>query len=240
MSSLRRSKGRFVVVILASCFLVSLAMASAAWAHVTVHPSTLPAGSRDIELTFRVPNERDNANTVKVQVFFPTDLPLLTVDVLPIPGWSSVVKTQSLARPLQTDDGPVSQVVTDVTWTATGVGVAPGQYEDFEVAAGSTPDKPGQLVFKALQTYSSGEIVRWIQLVTSQDPNPDTPAPILTLTRSSGPNASRPGGSAPATGSSGTTTADTLAIVALVLSVGSVIGVAVLFAKGRRKSGETI
>ena len=125
-------------------------MATPAWAHITVHPSTLPAGSSDIELTFRVPNERDNANTVKAQVFFPTNLPLLTVDVLPIPGWSSVVHTQSLAKPVQTDDGPVSQIVTDVTWTATGAGIAPGQYEDFEVAAGSVPNKPAQLVFKAL------------------------------------------------------------------------------------------
>ncbi len=220
---------------MASCFLVSLVMASPAWAHITVHPSTLPAGSSDIELTFRVPNERDNANTVKAQVFFPTNLPLLTVDVLPISGWSSAVQWQVLAKPVQTDDGPVSQIVTDVTWTATGAGIAPGQYEDFEVAAGSVPNKPAQLVFKALQTYSSGEIVRWIQRVTSQDPNPDTPAPILTLTSgTSGSDSSRAAGSRQATGSS-TTTADTLAIVALTLSAGSVIGVAVLVARGRRK-----
>ena len=235
MSSSQRSKGRTFVVVLASCFLVSVAVASPAWAHITVHPSTLPAGSSDVELTFRVPNERDNANTVKAQVFFPTGLPLLTVDVLPIPGWSSVVHTQSLAKPVQTDDGPVSQIVTDVTWTATGAGIEPGQYEDFEVAAGSVPDKPGQLVFKALQTYSSGEIVRWIQLVTSQNPNPDTPAPILTLTSGTGGSGSSPtAGSHQTTGSGSATTADALAIVALVLSAGSVIGVAVLVVRGRK------
>ena len=237
MSSFHRTKGHALLAIVTSCFLVSLVMASPAWAHITVHPSTLPAGSSDIELTFRVPNERDNANTVKAQVFFPTNLPLLTVDVLPVPGWSSVVQTESLAKPVQTDDGPVSQIVTDVTWTATGAGIAPGQYEDFEVAAGSVPDKPAQLVFKALQTYSSGEIVRWIQLVTSQDPNPDTPAPILTLTSgASASNTSRTGGSGSAAGSSSNTTADTLAVVALVLSAGSAFGVAVLVARGRRKT----
>ena len=75
MSSLRRSKGHTLLIILASCFLVSLVVASPAWAHITVHPSTLPAGSSDIELTFRVPNERDNANTVKAQVFFPDQPP---------------------------------------------------------------------------------------------------------------------------------------------------------------------
>jgi uncharacterized protein YcnI len=219
--------------------LVTLLTSAPAWAHITVHPSTLPAGSSDVELTFRVPNERDNANTVMAQVFFPTNLPLLTVDVLPIPGWSSLVHTRSLAKAIQTDDGPVSQVVTDVTWTATGPGIAPGQYEDFEVAAGSVPDKTGQLAFKALQTYSSGEIVRWIQLATSQDPNPDTPAPILTLTPgTSAPNTSRPGPSSQATGAGSTATADTLAIVALVLSAGSMIGVAVMFTRSRRKPSD--
>ena len=146
-----------------------------------------------------------------------------------------MVHTQSLAKAIQTDDGPVTQIVTDVTWTATGPGIAPGQYEDFEVAAGSVPDKTAQLVFKALQTYSSGEIVRWIQLATSQDPNPDTPAPILTLTpATSAPNTSPPAHSSQATGAGSTTTPDTLAIVALVLSAGSMFGVVVLLTRSRR------
>jgi hypothetical protein len=33
--------------------------------------NTLPADSGDIELSFRVPNERDNANTVSLPAFFP-------------------------------------------------------------------------------------------------------------------------------------------------------------------------
>ena len=142
----------------------------------------MPAGSKDVELTFRVPNERENADTVMVQVFFPTNLPLLTVDVLPVPGWSATVHTKTLATPVKTDDGLVSQIVTDVAWRSTGGGIAPGQYEDFSVAAGSVPDKPGQLVFKALQTYSSGEIVRWIEVPVAGQPEPDTPAPVITLT----------------------------------------------------------
>ncbi len=237
MSSLRRNMCHGLGFILSSCLLVTLVLASPAWGHITVHPSTLPAGSSDVEITFRVPNERDNANTVKTQVFFPRNLPLLTVDVLPIPGWSSVVQTQSLAKPIQTDDGPVSQIVTDVTWTATGAGIAPGQYEDFEVAAGSVPDKAAQLVFKALQTYSSGEIVRWIQLATSQDPSPETPAPILSLTSGgTGLATPRTSRSQQVTGSGSTSTADALAIVALVLSAGSIVGFAVLATRGRRKA----
>ena len=125
----------------------TLLFATPASAHVTVHPASLPAGSSDVELTFRVPNERDDANTVELQVYFPTNLPLLTVDVLPVPGWTAKVASRNLATPVQTDDGPVSQVVSDVTWTATAGGIAPGQYEDFDVAAGQVPTTPGSVGF---------------------------------------------------------------------------------------------
>lgn len=204
-------------------------LATPAWAHVTVHPGAVPAGSSDVELTFRVPNERDNANTVGVQVFFPSNLPLLTVDVLPVPGWSALVHMRTLSTPVQTDDGPVSRVVTDISWTATTGGVAPGQYEDFDVSVGKMPDKAGTVAFKALQTYSSGEIVRWIEIADAQDPDPDTPAPVLTLTRP------RPITEAAGTGSS-TSTAEALALAALVLAGIAVIGVGFLLVRGSRRS----
>ncbi|HVC71334.1 MAG TPA: YcnI family protein [Acidimicrobiales bacterium] len=231
MSSVIPKRGHSLLVV--GAFLVTtLFWTAPAWAHVTVHPSTLPAGSSDVELTFRVPNERDDANTVKAQVFFPTNLPLLTVSVLPIPGWASVVHTRTLSDPVHTDDGLVSQIVTDVTWTATGAGIAPGQYEDFVVAAASVPNQAGPLVFKALQTYSSGQIVRWIQLATSQDPSPATPAPILTLT--SGARSSSPA----AAGSGSATTADILAVVAVTLSVGSITSIGIITARNRKTKAD--
>jgi len=216
---------------LGAALVAVLSVTSAAGAHVTVHPAALPAGSSDIELTFRVPNERDNANTIETQVFFPTSLPLLTVDVLPIPGWTATVITQNLAKPVQTDDGPVSQIVSEVTWKATGAGIEPGQYEDFVVAAGAAPSKPGSLVFKALQTYSSGEVVRWIEVPTTQDPNPPTPAPVLTLTANPTASVQSPTTSS---GSSGSGSAQGLAIAALTVAVVGLVGVVILFLRGRR------
>ena len=173
--------GRMTAITAAATLLATLFLTTPAWAHVTVHPQSVHAGAADIELVFRVPNERDDADTVALQVYFPADLPLASVDVLPLTGWTERVDTRTLSTPLQTDDGPVSQVVSDITWTATAGGIAPGQYEDFTVAAGRAPVTPGAVVFKALQTYSSGEIVRWIQVATSQDPQPDFPAPVLTV-----------------------------------------------------------
>ena len=206
--------------------------APTAWAHVTVHPDTLPAGASDVEITFRVPNERDTANTVGLQVFFPSNVPLLTVEVLPVPGWTETVHTRSLLTPVQTDDGPVSQVVSDVTWTATAGGIATGQYEDFPVAVGALPDHPGTFAFKALQSYSSGEVVRWIEVPMAGQPEPDTPAPELTLTASSatGSGATEHDSSAAGSGT------DALSIVALVLSALSLTGVGWLLWRGRRRA----
>jgi uncharacterized protein YcnI len=188
----------------------------------------VPAGSSDVELTFRVPNERDDANTVGVQVFFPTNLPLLTVDVLPLPGWSAKVDAAALAKPVQTDDGLVSRVVTDVSWTASGGGISPGQYEDFVVSAGAVPPQPGHLVFKALQTYSSGKIVRWIEVPSSHDPNPNMPAAVLSLTAPSTVRTPSPPSAA------GAGVDDALAISAIVLSTLSLAGVAVALVARKR------
>jgi uncharacterized protein YcnI len=206
----------------------TLSTAGPAFAHVTVHPQSVPAGTSDIELTFRVPNERDDANTVGLQVFFPADLPLLTVDVLPVPGWAARVATRTLAAPVTTDDGSVTQVVSDITWTATAGGIAPGQYQDFDVAVGQVPSQPGGVVFKSLQTYSSGEVVRWIEVASSQDPDPDSPAPVLTVTPA--PAAGAP--VAATSGGSGSTEA--VAVAALVVSVIALVGVIVLLARTRR------
>jgi uncharacterized protein YcnI len=160
----------------------TLMSATPAWAHVTVSPETLPIGSSDIELTFRVPNERDNASTVGLQVFFPADLPLVTVDVLPVTGWKANVTSRILVEPVTTDIGTVSQVPSDITWTPTADGIAPGQCEGFVVALGRGPSRRGSAIFKTLQTYSSGAIVRRIHLTSVSDPNPDSPAPVLTIT----------------------------------------------------------
>ena len=211
--------------------LLTVLLASPAWAHVTVHPGTLPAGTGDIELTFRVPNERDNANTVKLQVFFPTDLPLLTVSVLPVQGWATKVETRTVSEPIKSGDGPVTQVVTDITWTATAGGIAPGQYEDFPISAGQAPSQVGGVVFKSLQTYSSGEIVRWIQVASPQDPNPDTPAPVLTLTGAS------PTAPVPVATSSASGAAEGIATAALVVALLGLLGVLLLHLRGRRTGG---
>ncbi|MFG2374775.1 YcnI family protein [Streptomyces sp. NPDC048504] len=157
-----------------------LAAAGVASAHVTVHPESYAKGATDGVLTFRVPNEEDKASTTKVQVYLPTDHPVLGVLVSPQDGWTAKVTSTKLKTPIKTDDGTITDAVSEITWT--GGKVDPGHYEDFNVAFGQLPDGTDQLAFKTLQTYSNGDVVRWIEQTTAGGDEPENPAPVLKLT----------------------------------------------------------
>jgi uncharacterized protein YcnI len=156
-----------------------LALAGPAFAHVTITPGSAPQGST-AELTFKVPNEESTAATVELQVQVPTAHPIAQFLVKPVPGWTVTVQTITLPKPIVTDDGSFTTAVSEVTWK--GGTIRPGQYQDFSVSADPLPSGVGQLAFKAVQTYSNGDIVRWIDLPQAGQPEPEHPAPILTLT----------------------------------------------------------
>lgn len=203
-SSRRRVLTRSAVVGVTAAAAIVL-FAVPAFAHITVTPGSAVAGSSS-ELTFHVPNEEASADTVKVDVQIPTDHPIAQLLAKPVPGWSVSVKTVTLAKPLVTDDGSFSQAVSEVIWS--GGQIAPGQFQDFSVSADPLPDGVSQLIFKAVQTYSNGDVVRWIDIPQAGQPAPDHPAPILTLTTGqAGAPAAAPAasstGSASTSGSSG-------------------------------------
>jgi uncharacterized protein len=192
-------------------------LAVPAFAHITVTPGSAVAGSAS-ELTFRVPNEEAKADTVKVDVQIPTGHPIAQLLVKPVLGWTVAVKTVTLAKPLVTDDGSFSQAVSEVIWSAGQI--APGQFQDFSVSADPLPQGISQLNFKAIQTYSNGDIVRWIDVPQAGQPAPDHPAPVLTLTtgQAAAPvPAANPGSSTSMASSSGSST------LALAVGIGGLI-----------------
>jgi uncharacterized protein YcnI len=178
MSSRARLSRRTAAIGVLACAMV-VAVAGPALAHVTVQPDTAQAGAADQVFAFRVPNEEDKAGTVKVQVFFPADHPVASVLAAQVPGWTDQIQTTKLTTPIHTDDGDVTEVVSSITWT--GGAINPGHYQDFTVDLGQLPTGTDQLVFKALQTYSNGDVVRWIDLQQPGQPEPDHPAPVLHL-----------------------------------------------------------
>jgi uncharacterized protein YcnI len=191
-----------VGVVAGGSLIALVALAGPALAHVVITPSSAAAGSA-AELTFRVPDEEAKAATVELQVRIPIDHPIAQLLVKPVPGWTATVTTVTLAKPITSDDGTFDSAVSEVTWK--GGKILPGQFQDFSVSADPLPSGIGELVFKAVQTYSNGDVVRWIDLSQPGQPAPAHPAPILTLATGT------VGGTADPTGTSGITGSGTTA-----------------------------
>ena len=217
----------------------ALAVPAAAQAHVTVQPTSVPAGAETV-LSVRVPNERDDAATVKVDVKLPPGFVSASWEA--VPGWSVRAVKQKLSKPVQTDDGPIDEQVGEIVWTAADrkAGIQPGEFRDFPLSV-VIPGKAGQtLTFKALQTYSNGSVVRWIGA-----PGADEPAPRVELTSPTSAAAdpgtrrrANPGPAPAAAASSDSGSSDTLSIVALIVGVVGLLvaGVAVAMARGSRSA----
>lgn len=178
--------------VIAPLAVAALLFAPAAAAHVTVNPNEVAADSF-ARFAIRVPNERPNADTTKVTVRLPQGL--FFVSFQPKPGWKRTVTMQKLDPPATVFGEKVTERVATVTWE--GGRIAPGEFDEFGMSA-KVPNAPGRtLVFPALQTYSNGEIVRWIG-----PRDADEPASRVTL----GPKEQE---AAPATSEQSTAAAET-------------------------------
>lgn len=154
--------------------------ATSALAHVTVNPREATGGGY-AKLAFRVPNERDDASTTKLEVNFPADHPFASASVRPQAGWTYTVDKTKLATPIKVHDNEISEAVSKITWT--GGAIKPGEFNEFEVSVGPLPSDADSITFKAIQTYGNGEIVRWIEEATPGGSEPERPAPVLKLTK---------------------------------------------------------
>jgi uncharacterized protein YcnI len=221
-----------------------LLVAGPASAHVGVEPEEAAKGDYST-VNFKVPNEKDDSSTVKLEVTFPTDHPLASVMPQPVPGWDIKVDKKKLDKPIEVHGEKITEVVSKVTWS--GGEVKPGEFQQFPVSMGELPKDTDQLVFKALQTYDNDDVVRWIEEPKKGAPEPENPAPVLKLTADGAPAGSSSGtddSKATATektaassgddSSSGSdTTARVLGVVGIVVGAA---GVAFGVLTGRRRS----
>lgn len=221
-------------ITLAAVAAVVLLVPPSAAAHVTLQPKEAPADSF-VRLDVRVPNERDNASTKKVRVQFPPGVLALSYE--PVEGWQIAVKKRKLDQPAELHGEPVNEEIDEVSFSAKkGAAVRPGQFRDFGLSL-RTPAKPNTtLTFKALQTYSGGEVVRWIGPPKSEEPAPQVQL-IAAAEEGRGqdgaPTASAVSGAAKSD-DDGPSTA--LVIVALVVGgLGLLAGVAALLAARRAR-----
>ncbi|MDX2728987.1 YcnI family protein [Streptomyces sp. PA03-2a] len=230
-----------------------LILAGTASAHVSVQPQGEAAKGGYATINFKVPNERDDSSTTKLEVDFPTDHPLASVMPQPVPGWKIVVTKSKLAKPLEIHGNKIDEAVSKVTWSAEGskndLGIRPGQFQQFPLSVGQLPEDADQLVFKAIQTYDNKDVVRWIEEQKDGAEEPESPAPVLKLTAATtdehGAAADKAGAAGPdqkkdehteassASSSSSDTTARVLGIVGILIGAA---GVAFGVLAGRRRT----
>ncbi|GAA0619345.1 YcnI family protein [Streptomyces crystallinus] len=169
-----------------------LMLAGPAFAHVSVQPEGAAAKGGYAVVNFKVPNERDDAQTVKLEVTFPADHPLASVQPQALAGWNIEVTKSKLDKPLTVHGKQINEAVTKVTWS--GGKIEAGYFQKFPLSIGALPTDTDKLVFKAVQTYSNGETVRWIEEQKGAE-EPANPAPVLKLSAASDDHH---GGAAPA------------------------------------------
>ena len=216
----------------------TLTLPAAAGAHVTLQPNQAPAGGF-VRLDVRVPSERADEPTRTVVVKLPPGFAAARYE--PVPGWNIAVSMRKLATPVTSEGETQTEEVDAITFTASGGndGIEPGQFQDFGISV-RMPEKAAgtKLTFKALQTYTGGEVVRWIG-----GPDTDEPAPQVTLTAAADDGgahgdaaAAQPATAAAAGDSEDDGGGDGLAVVALIVGgLGLLAGIAGLLA-GRRAS----
>jgi uncharacterized protein YcnI len=197
------------------CFaLAAMAFPAAAAAHVTIQPGEWEAGAF-AAMVVRVPNERDDAQTTSVSMQFPENV--LTARFQAHPFCEHEVERQALDQPVE----DITERIVSVTWTCDPPIAADG-FDEFGMSFQIPEDaQPGdELLFPATQTYSSGEMVRWVD----PDPEADEPAPRITVIppeeeaeAAPPPTTTEETAAAPATGSDGDD--DGMSTVALIFGI---------------------
>ena len=210
-------------------------LSAPASAHVTIDTLGDVEAGEFAKLGFSVPNERDDAGTVGLQVQMPTDHPLIFVSVQTKPGWEVETTMRTLDEPVEAFGGTYDEVVDTITWTAVeGTRIEPGQFEQFWVSAGPMPSDVETLEFAAVQTYDSDEVVRWIEPTLEGGEEPEHPAPAITLVAASDEAAAPAAAGDADDGGDGDGT--TLAVIALVVGgLGLIVGIAG-FATARKRT----
>jgi uncharacterized protein YcnI len=223
---------------------------AAAQAHISLHPNTIPAGAF-ATLQLSVPGEQEGVHVTKVDTLLPPGF--TSVAYQNVPGWSVKIINQKVSPPLQTDEGPVNEEVSQIIWTWSGpLGMLNNnQFIQFPMSVAIPGNLAGQaLEFKTLQSYSNGQLVRWIDPSLSAE----HPAPRINVTAKGGviedvvgkeagptPEQAASGQGAPARtatlAKSSTGASRGLAVAALILALlALLVGVAALAASRRSRA----
>jgi uncharacterized protein YcnI len=146
----RPARARVALALGAASALAAMLAAPPASGHVQVRPTE--AAPLDPTLwTVLVPNERQES-TRRVELAVPKDVYPFSYEATP--GWKRSLKLAG--------DGTVRSIVWEGRLASDGLAV-------FTFLA-TTPEREGEIAWKALQEYEGGKVVRWIGVPDSEEP----------------------------------------------------------------------
>lgn len=137
----------------------------AASAHVTVQPQETSQGSYEF-FTVRVPSEKEDVQTTKVEVKFPEEVNITRFETKP--GWTYEVQKDDTGK------------ITSAAWTTEGEGLTGSEFVQFTMQ-GKVGDEAEEIIWKAYQTYSDGSVVEWVGA-----PDADKPASVTAVNPADG------------------------------------------------------
>ena len=206
---------RRIAVLAALAFVAGAAPAAA---HVQVTPSAVAPGD-PVTFEILVPGEKSEAHTTEVALQVPRGvLPFAYEDQ---PGWRRTVQ--------KAPDGSVDVI----RWRGR---LATDGFVRFAVLAG-TPEREGDLVWKAVQRYSDGSEAAWIGAPGSENPAPVTRVTAAAAARNAGgEGGGNPGPAATPAPAAAADDGDGGATVGIVLgAAGLVLGAVALVVALRRR-----
>lgn len=174
---------------------LALAAPLTASAHIHVDPESAPAGSSSI-LTFTVGHGCDGSPTTEVTIGIPDEV--TTVKPVVNPGWAAATSTEPVEDGVTDAHGnPVSERTSAVTFTA-NTPLDDGQIDMLSVQVSVPEDAEGQtLAFPVTQTCESGSIA-WDQAAEDGEDEPESPAPVIEVTKAEAAHGEHGDTSAPA------------------------------------------
>jgi uncharacterized protein YcnI len=161
-----RTMPRRVAAALVIAAAVTVLGTGLAAAHVSIERSGDVGPDGMVSATVSVPNEQP-AGTTSITLVFPDGPAIATATAAPVPGWTPTVETAP--------DGSVRQIV----WT--GGPLTGSARVALPITFGPVPGAVTTMDFKALQGYADGAVVRWIEVEPPGGPEPEHPAPVLTV-----------------------------------------------------------
>ena len=145
---------------------------------VVLVPNRAPRGGY-ATIDFAVPNANSSLAVHTVTI----ELPERTLSVTPraMTGWTASLETSAL--PTNGNATNVTEQVNTVTWSASGPGVAPGEFERFTIILGPLPKKGKTVAFPVTQMYTDGSTATWEPTTGAATTTAERVAPTLRLTK---------------------------------------------------------